>query len=153
MRKILLLVLSFSLLLSSCGTDDNCGECFTPPLAFAFDLVAEDTGENVFASGEYDQDDVLVFDRLNDDEERNFEFITENNLNYIVFTDIGEETETVNLQIRLGGNDIFTLYVDAERKEDECCTFTEYKEFKIEGSEFETNTQTGVYTIFVKEIW
>ncbi|MAW94127.1 MULTISPECIES: hypothetical protein [unclassified Leeuwenhoekiella] len=153
MKRILLFLCLISLSLSSCTDDDNCGECFTPPPTFAFDLVAEDTGENVFASGEYDQDDVLVFDRLNDDEERDFEFITENNLNYIVFTDIGEETETVNLQIRLGGNDIFTLYIDAERKDDGCCTFTEYKEFKIEGSEFETNTQTGVYAILVKKIW
>ena len=153
MKRILFFLSLISLSLSSCADDDNCEECFTPPLAFAFNLVDEETEENVFGSGEYDESDLLVFDRLNNDTERDFEFITENNVGYIVFTDIGEETETVNLQICLGGNDIFTLYADAERKDDGCCTFTQYNEVRLEGATYEFNNQTGVYTIFVKEIW
>ena len=153
MKKIFLFLSLIALSLSSCTDDDNCEECFTPPITFAFNLVDEETEENVFGSGEYDESQLLVFDMLNDDAERDFEFITENNVGYIIFTDIGEETETVNLQIRLGGNDIFTLYADAERKDDGCCTLTQYNEVKLEGATYEFNNQTGVYTIFVKEIW
>jgi hypothetical protein len=40
--------------------------------------------------------------------------------------------------------------VDAERKTEDCCAHTEYNEITVRESEFELNTQTGIYKILVE---
>ena len=45
---------------------------------------------------------------------------------------------------------IFDFYVDAERKSENCCSFTQYNEISITASEFELDTQTGIYKILVE---
>ena len=153
MKNLYLIACAVVLIFQSCKTDDDCGSCFTPPQNFVFEFVDADTKENLFTNETYDPDQLQIFNTLNADAEVNFVFIAENALNLVNVNSIGWETETVNLKMRLAGNDIFTLYVDAERKDGECCSYTEYNEVKIEGSAFELNAQTGVYTIFVEKIW
>ncbi|WP_234364349.1 DUF4287 domain-containing protein [Lunatibacter salilacus] len=37
----------------------------------------------------------------------------------------------------------------AQRKEADCCSFTEYNEIRVEGSDFEQDSQCGIYKVFV----
>ncbi|MEP5546197.1 hypothetical protein [Maribacter dokdonensis] len=149
MRKVYLLVILFTIIFQSCN-DDNCGECFTPPQSFSFEIVDKTSGENLFTNGTFNSNEITITDNLNNDEPIDFSFISENDINIIHISSIGWETETVNLEIHIANNHIFDFYIDAERKIDDCCSYTDYNEIIILNSEFELNTETGTYVIFTE---
>lgn len=147
MKKIYTVLILFASLLQSCNSDD-CGECFTPPQDFIFEFVDAETRENLFTTGVYNPEDITVINDI-DDTERAFQFISENQLNVIQIQEVGWETETVNLEIKVSEDTVFNLYVNAERTTDDCCSFTKYNEIEIRNAEFELDSQTGVYKILV----
>ena len=149
MKKINLILILFTLIFQSCNNDD-CGECFTPPQSFQFEIVDKNSGENLFTNGTYDSGNIEITDNLNDNEPIEFTFISENNINLIQIGSIGWETEIVNLKIDISDNHIFDFYVDAERKMGECCSYTEYNEITIGESEFELDSENGIYKILVE---
>ncbi|WP_397446294.1 hypothetical protein [Polaribacter sp. R77954] len=107
-------------------------------------------GENLFTNGTYESANIAITDNLNNDEPIEFTFISENNLNLIQIGSIGWQSQIVNLQIDISDNHIFNFYVDAERKMGTCCSYTEYNEITIEASEFELDTQNGIYKILAE---
>ena len=141
-----LLLISF-IIFQSCQED--CGECFTPPNLFRFEIVDKASGENVFTNETYSFSDIEV-ENLLEGNEATFTFIDENNINIIRFQDIGWETEEVKYALQLDGVEIFTLYVDAVAKSEDCCTFTEYREVMLEGAEFELDPNTEIYKILLE---
>ncbi|MEH6659137.1 hypothetical protein [Leeuwenhoekiella marinoflava] len=147
MKKIYLVLILFASLLQSCNSDD-CGECFTPPQSFVFELVDAEIGGNLFTTDMYNPEDISVINTI-DNTERAFQFISENQLNVIQIQEVGWETEIVNLEIKIGEDTVFSLYVNAERTTDDCCSFTKYNEIEIRNAEFELDSQTGVYKILV----
>jgi len=148
MKKINLILILFTIILQSCNNDD-CGECFTPPESFRFEIVDKTSGENLFTNGTYEPEQIQITNTLNNSPEE-FTFITENNINLIQINSIGWETEIVNLKFDISDNHIFDLYVNAERKMGDCCSYTEYSEIAIGESEFELDTQTGIYKILIE---
>ncbi|VAW27541.1 hypothetical protein MNBD_BACTEROID06-176 [hydrothermal vent metagenome] len=149
MKKINLIVILFTIIFQSCDSND-CGECFTPPQSFQFEIVDKTSGENLFTNGTYESGNIEITDNLNNNESVEFTFISENNINLIQISSIGWETEIVNLKIDISDNHIFDFYVDAERKMGDCCSYTEYNEITIGESEFELDTQSGIYKILVE---
>lgn len=141
----MLLICTF--IFQSC-TDDDCGTCFTPPEDFRFELVDKTSKENLFTNGTFLPNDIKIVNAA-DNSQKKFTFISENNINLIQISEIGFQTEMVNLKITIGSAFIFNFYVDAERKTEDCCSYTDYKAIEISGSDFELNTQTGVYKIIV----
>ena len=79
MKKIYLVLILFASLLQSCNSDD-CGECFTPPQSFVFELVDAEIGGNLFTTDMYNPEDISVINTI-DNTERAFQFISENQLN------------------------------------------------------------------------
>ena len=79
-----------------------------------------------------------------------FTFIDENDYNIIRINTIGWETEIVNYSIQISSENIFELFVNAERLSDNCCSYTVYNEIRIENSDFELNQDLGTYKIFVE---
>jgi len=136
------------LVFASCDNGD-CDECFTPPQEFVFEIVDAESGENLFTNGTFTPETIKIVNTL-DDSERTFRFISEDQINLIQIFEIGWETEIVNLEISVGNETLFSLYVDAQRTIEDCCSFTEFKEITIQNSEFEFNSESGVYTIFVE---
>ena len=134
----------------SCKKENECEDilCFTPPSPFGFELVDKLTGENLFTNGTFNSNDIKV---INIDDQRNvqFTFIDETDYNIIQINTIGWKTEIVNYSILISTENIFNLYVSAERLNESCCSFTRYKEIKIENSEFELNQTNGLYKILV----
>ncbi len=79
-----------------------------------------------------------------------FTFIDENNFNVIQVNSIGWKTETINILVKIFNDNIFNLYVNAERLNENCCSFTRYNEIRIENSEFEFDSEKGIYKILVE---
>ncbi len=133
----------------SCLDDDECGACFTPPAPFIFEIVNKATGENLFNNGTYNSSDIKIVN-LADDSIVEHNFIDENNFDLIQINKIGWQTEIINYSLKIGVENIFNLYVDAKRLNENCCSFTRYNEIRIENSEYEFNTNTGIYKILVE---
>ncbi|MBC8436004.1 MAG: hypothetical protein H8D88_00410 [Bacteroidetes bacterium] len=113
-----------------------------------FKICDSATGENLFRNGTYQPDEIEIIN-LADSSKEPFVFLDENDIDLIRTYFIGEITETVNYSFSIGGRYIFTLYVDAERLFENCCSFTRYNEIRIDNSEFQHNPNTNVYKIFV----
>jgi hypothetical protein len=151
MRKINLILMLLTIVLQSCDKDGNCNElCFSPPESFHFEIVDKTSGENLFTNGTYVAGDIKITNTLDNNAPVEFKFISENNINLIQIGSIGWKTEIVNLKFDISDNHIFDFYVDAERKTEDCCAHTEYNEITVRESEFELNTQTGIYKILVE---
>jgi len=141
--------LFLALIIITQGCKKECGECFTPPSPFEFELVDKLTGENLFTNGTFNSSDIKVIN-LDDQSNVEFTFIDENDYNVIRINSIGWKTEIVNYSIRVSSDNIFDLFVNAERLNGECCSYTEYKEIRIENSEFELDSGKGIYKILVE---
>lgn len=149
MKKIItILTVVFALSLQSC-LEDKCNEdCFTPPDTFVFELVDSETGENLFTNGTLNSEDIVVFDVATGNVEAHT-FFTEDNLNLLVLNTIGWETEIVELRITVDELDVFTIYVDTERVDDNCCAFTDYKEIRISNANYDQDSSSGIYKIYL----
>lgn len=149
MKKFYLILVVIALILQSCNDDCN-QECFTPPQSFSFELVDKTTGENLFTNGTYAAENIEIIDVLNVDEPVTFTFVSEDDINIIDIGSIGWETEIVNLKISVSEIHIFDFKVDAERKDGDCCSFTAYNDIAVTASEFELDSDTGIYKILVE---
>jgi len=147
-KTIAILAIIILILTQSCENDCEGYACFTPPQPFGFELVDKFTGENLFTNGTLNSNDIKVIN-LDDQSKVQFTFIAENDYNLIQINTIGWKTETVNYSIQISTENIFNLYVSAERLNENCCSFTRYKEIKIENSEFELDQTNGIYKILV----
>jgi len=122
---------------------------FTPPEPFKFELVDKTTKENLFTNEILRSNQIEVINSI-DNSIVEFTFIDENDINIIQINSIGWQTETVNVLIKISTEPILTLYVDAERVNENCCSLTRYNEIGIENAEFELDSGTGVYKILLQ---
>tara|TARA_B110000879_G_C10714350_1_gene334127 strand:- start:20 stop:466 length:447 start_codon:yes stop_codon:yes gene_type:complete len=148
MKKIVLILVTLFLL--SCNNTEDCGACFTPPQSFLFEIVDKASGENLFTNGTYNSQEIEIINSLNDNSPIEFEFISEDNINLIRTNSIGWSTEIFNLKFYISNQYLFDFYVDAERKSEDCCNFTQYNEITITEAEFELDSQSGIYKILVE---
>jgi hypothetical protein len=138
------------IIMQSCKNDDcENKDCFTPPSSFDFELVDKLTGENLFTNGVFNSSDIKVVD-IDNNEDVNFTFIDENDINILSINSIGWKTEKVNYQIKIENNLIFELSVNAQRLNGDCCDYTEFTEIKISNLEYERDHTSGVYKLFVE---
>jgi len=147
MKKLILPFFILAFFLMTACSDEECGECFSPPAFFAFDLVDSESGENVFANGTFNPDEIEILDASGN--QLVFNFIDVEKFKLIEINTIGWRTEIVNYRINIGSENIFDLYVDAERLSEDCCSFTRYNEIEIGNAAFSLNAETEIYTILV----
>ena len=149
MRSVFRFISLFLLLsVSGCGDEDCNLDCFTPPNPFLFELVDKTSGENLFSNGTYRAEDITVVDRLTG-QGLEFGFISEKEQNIIAIHSIGWETEVVDALVSHGADDIFTLFVDAERLSENCCSFTRYKDIRIGIAEYQKDPASDIYSILI----
>lgn len=150
MKNLLILFLTLFTCLS-CSKKGDCEDmaCFTPPPSFVFEIVAKESGENLFANGTYDPNQIKIIN-LDTDSSVDFTFLDDNDANLITIHSIGWKTEIVNLKTTVSDKLLFNLYVDAERKTENCCSFTELNKVEVRNTEFQRNPMTGIYTILVE---
>lgn len=146
LATFLLVLLAFGCQKNDCKDID----CFTPPGSFTFRLIGISSGEDLFANGTLDSTAITV---VNTYDEANFEynFDSYDDQCYLTIYSVGWQTEIVNLEVRSGGDLLFTFYVDAERKTGNCCSYTQYNEVRIDDAEFEYDTADYLYKILIPE--
>lgn len=146
-----LLVFLF-LIVQSCKDDCEGMDCFTPPKFYQFNLVDKATNENIFTKGLYQASDITVIDTKTN-AIISHDFIGENNQNIILLNKVGWKTESVSYKLMLKNDvTIFILEVDAERKNENCCSFTKYNKEEIKGAEFTADSSSEIYTILIPNI-
>lgn len=142
-----LLFLITVLFFQSC--QQECGDCFTPPANFAFELIDKESGENLFTNGTYNSADLEIIN-LADSTAVEYSFIDENNVNIIFINNIGWKTEIVNYSFNVSTKHIFDFYVDAERLDGKCCSYTAYNAIEIKDAEYAFESGRGIYQILVE---
>jgi hypothetical protein len=146
LKKIFIfLTLTVFIIITSC---EKCGECFSPPSPFIFELVNEQ-GENIFSNQSFNKSQLNI-EQISDKQKFEYQFISENDLNIIEIVSIGWTSEQVELSFQLDGVEVFTFCVSAERTSEDCCSFTRYNNIKLAGANFELDDQTGVYRVTVE---
>lgn len=137
------------LFIQGCNSDD-CKDiaCFTPPMGFVFEIVDKETGENLFTNGTYSSDQIEVLN-IEDNSKKQFSFVDENDINLISIGSIGWNSEIEHVVIKIAEKDILDLYVDSERVSENCCNFSRYNEIRIDYADYELNTQSGIYTVYI----
>ena len=132
----------------SCDTENCNSSCFTDPNPFQFEIIDKTTGENLFTNGTFDPKDISVIN-ISDNSRLEHSFINENELNIIIIHSIGWKTEKVECSLKINDSELLTLFVDAKRVNENCCSFTRYQEIRIENAEYELNNQTEIYKILI----
>ncbi|MEM8928854.1 MAG: hypothetical protein AAGC45_11665 [Bacteroidota bacterium] len=133
-----------------CGCSEDCSDiaCFTPPRSFQFEIIDKVSRDNVFTNATYSREDIEVTDSRSGSAVE-YTFVSDNEINLIEIFSIGWETEVVNFHIALAEKTVFQLFVDAERRSEDCCSFTEYNAIELSGVEYELDNETGVYRILI----
>jgi hypothetical protein len=132
------------------GKENDCGGAADSfPTPFFFEIIDKVTGENLFTNGTYEPDQIEIKNIVNN-RDIEFTFIDEDDFNLIMIHSIGLKTETVNAEVIIGNDTIFSLYVDAERVYEACFSYTKYNEIRIDNAEFELDGEAGLYTIKVE---
>jgi hypothetical protein len=136
------------LLIIACDNDD-CKDlvCFTPPNTFNFEILDAQGGENLYSNGSLNVNDLKVFNAVTK-APMDYQFIDENNLNLITLNSVGWQTEKITVTFELKEGMFFNFYVDAERKYENCCSFTVFNETKVENAPFEYEASQNLYSIF-----
>ena len=147
-KAAVLLLLAF---FQGCDNDNDCDDllCFTPPSGFVFEIVDKASGENLFTNGTYTPEQIEVLN-TDDNSKRTFGFLSEDDINLIVIASIGWETEVAKVVVKIAGEDILDLYVDAERVSENCCSFSKYNEIRIDNAEYTLDKQSDIYTIYIE---
>ena len=148
MKKMLILIFTITALLN-CSNDDCEGVYNIPSQNFTFEIVDKISRENLFTNGTYEPEQIQITNTINNFPIE-FVFISENNINHIQINSAVWETEIVNLKFDISDSHIFDFYSDGEIIMRECFSYTEYNEITIGESEFEFDTQTGIYRILVE---
>ncbi len=132
---------------SGCDKTDKCHDidCSTPPQPFIFNIVDASTGDNVFATGTFNRDDVEVYDE--NDRWENHRFDNYLDTNYLVLPEIGWETERTAYTIRLGEEKEINLILDMQERHENCCTFFSVEDFGIEDYPWSEIDSTGVIRV------
>ncbi|MDA3944840.1 MAG: hypothetical protein PF694_15020 [Bacteroidetes bacterium] len=147
MNKLaLLLIITIGVIFNSCKKDE-CGECFTPPAPFVFELIDAASGEQIFL---FDSLNINDFEIKNSSDNSLVQYNFEPDFGTISLHTIGWKTEMVNYDFYLKDELLFHFFVNAERKLDNCCSFTVYHEIKLEGVTYEFIADRGVYRVFVE---
>lgn len=136
--------------LNSCSVKKCDVLCTSGPLSLSFELLDKTTGENLFTNGTFDPSDIVVLDLDNQNDSVPFDFYSENALNTIQLGPFGWGTNMANYLLKVGETTIFTLHVDAEKIEGECCSHVVLNELTIDGAAYSQNPETGIYEVLVR---
>lgn len=147
MKRSLPLILVLFLVIS-CNLKDDCGDCFTPPPQFNFDIVDAITGENLFLNETFSEETLKVYDEL--DSEVEFELVFYRERFIISLSEIGWELEPKIYTIELNQDIKVSFELDMDQVSSNCCTYFEVKVFNVFDYEYEELLPTGIIQIKIE---
>ncbi len=120
------------------------------PSGLSFELLNKVTGENLFTNETFDPADISVLDLDNNNSNVQFTFNSENDINTINLGPFGWVTNIANYLLKVGEHDIFTLSINAEKINGDCCDYVVVRKLNIEGSDYSQNSDNGVYEVLLE---
>ena len=148
--KCFVLLCFVAISLYSCSVDKCDVLCNSGPLGLSFELLDKTTGENLFTNGTFDKADIKVLDLDNNNSNAQYTFDAENDRNIINLGPFGWEKRIANYLLKVGDREIFTLHLDAEEKNENCCSYVQVNKLEISGATYEQNQENGVYEVLVE---
>jgi hypothetical protein len=147
----LLIVTSLMFSLASCeNLIHKCGECFTPPPSFVFEIIDSAGGENLYSSEYLNSDKIEVRDENNTIVSHSF--IDENGLNVIAISEIGWNNGLHRYTLSLSENLYIKFELEMAKITDDCCTFYQTKNLKIEDYSYEQSALNGIIKIKINAL-
>jgi len=134
MYKITLSIIFAGFFAYACNFFVECGECFTPPDDIHVLFVDGQTGDNLFANGNYKTDSVKLYFIDGDTKKYlTIEFVPLPNGDTIMLAnELSWQSVTDHrfyLTLNHADTDTIDLYTD--KQHDECCTFYDQKSFEF----------------------
>lgn len=148
---IFFLILSVSL---SCNKSNHCGECFTPPTEFRLEIHDKTDFSDLIYNGFYNKDSIRIY---------YYENLVKKNIKIDFFNDSVKKSCTIvsneigwksiegfkDYFLYLSAGETDSLFINAEMKTENCCTFHPYVDADINGTPLLTDSTSYSY-YFVK---
>lgn len=141
--------LSLVLFFISCGVNPCDYNCNSGPLYIYFDLLDEDSRESIFKSGNYNIDNLTILDPNNENDPVEFDFMTENDLYYLVIGPFDQDTEVANYSFFLEDELMFNIMLNTSTIIDICCSNVVLEDFNVSGSDYEFDETSGIFKILI----
>ena len=141
--KLALLFLIFGISLSSCSED--CGECFSPPSSFYFNIQTF-SGDNLTTTDNFQLNDLEILN-LSTDEIIEPELFPSSDGEVIGGDELGWEEGLNIYRFSYKGQILFSIEIDAESVSEDCCSFTVYNSIEFNGT---TAENLGDYVYLVQ---
>lgn len=152
--KLRNIIISFCsiFMLASCLSDNDCPECFTPPESLQLRIIDKNNSQDLLFNGTYQADSIRIV-YLTPDGEQSVE--------YQLYTDsVLQRSLIVSYQIswesafgfkefllHLNSSETDTIYLNVEEKHTECCTYFEWVNFEINGTEPDFDIENYFYVL------
>ncbi len=150
MRSLSFLFIVILFVCIGCEKMRNCGECFTPPDPISFKIIDSISGNNLISPNGFSSDSLQLY-YFSDSLKKNVKFeIYGNEVNRrIVSNELSWNSISENnyYYLYLSYKDVNTLFVNTEIITENCCTWHELKDFKINGKTIEYDSNEFVFII------
>lgn len=133
-------LLAFANIFSSCADDCEDLVCTTPPSPLVMELINDATGENILRSGMYDITDITITNTFNTQS-----LPISTNENYVVCEDIGWQTglDNATYTIDIGAKSFNFTYHTEPVSRDCCALLGELEEFSSTDFDIESGSSGG----------
>ncbi len=143
-------ILLFTFLLVStfsCQKFDKCEGivCFTPPRGFYVEVVDSVLGENLYTTDNLEVSSITLKNENNENVE--FTFISEDEINLIDISTIGWETGVHTYYLKLSSDVEIVIDIEMQEKNKDCCTFFEVEKFEIRDYDYKISQYSEVIEV------
>ncbi|MGQ8336632.1 hypothetical protein ACUNWD_08785 [Sunxiuqinia sp. A32] len=153
MNVIRLIFLSLvSLYLFSCGKTKDCALCFTPPQELNLKITDYSTGADLIFNHSISPDSIEFYYYQNNSKvtlEHETHLDSTNSRAIIVCWEISwmSPNGIKDFYLYLGNSDTDTLQLDIEERTNDCCTYFEWLDFKINENQMEIDPNDYLYNL------
>ncbi|MCR4030063.1 MULTISPECIES: hypothetical protein [Flavobacterium] len=146
MKRILkLLLLLVLIVITGCESGSLCS---TGPVAFTFEFVDKDSGENLFANGTLDAKKSITITDLNENKTIQTTYMTADNSNRLSLV-VGVISGVYKYNVKIEDKSLFEITAVTQRVKGKECSNTVLKSVEIKNVEYKQDNETGIYKIFI----
>lgn len=146
MKRILKLSLLLVLIIATgCDSDSLCS---TGPVAFTFEFVDKDSGENLFSNGTLDAKKPVTITNLDDNKTIQTTYMTADNSNLLNLV-VGFNPGVYKYDVKIEDKSLFEITAVTQKVKGKECSNTVLKSVEIKNVEYKQDNETGIYKIFI----
>lgn len=123
--------------------------CFSPPIPINLELIDDHTRENIFTSGVYTPDELMIIDNSTGSL-ADYSFNSETNIIELGPIAWDFDEEIFDYAISIPSKFEFVFYVEGERVTEDCCNSTRILEQNVSNYEFENSSSSEIIIVYIK---